>query len=201
MLRLISTIIRGRERSDQESVTHEKIALAHEHNWVLISQFLHANSPVLARGVSAIQPGPFFLYIYIYIYIYIKIFLVCLAPLGVTIEEKTFLENGFETHYYIIPIWFVCEKTNVCLFVCLLFVCLFVGTEPENFYFASCWEGSKQLGSGHTRVDAQNRDVHTKDSGTTNVLVNPCLTPFSFFLSLVCKSHWTKRMVSTPLST
>jgi len=32
MLGLLSTIIRGRERSDQESVVNEKIALAHEHN-------------------------------------------------------------------------------------------------------------------------------------------------------------------------
>ena len=84
-----------------------------------------------------------------------------------------------------IPILFVCEKTNVCLFVCLLvclFICLFVvylfvGTKPEKLYYASCWEGNKQPGSGHTRVDAQNRDVHTKDSGTTNVLVNPWITP------------------------
>ena len=32
MFGLLSTIIRERERADQESVTHEKIALAHEHN-------------------------------------------------------------------------------------------------------------------------------------------------------------------------
>jgi len=37
MLGLLSTIIRGRERSDQESVTHEKIALAHEHKWSQIT--------------------------------------------------------------------------------------------------------------------------------------------------------------------
>jgi len=37
MLGLLSTIIRGRERSDQESVIHEKIALAHEHNWAPIT--------------------------------------------------------------------------------------------------------------------------------------------------------------------
>ena len=35
-LGLLSTIIRGRERSDQERGSHEKIALAHEHNWALI---------------------------------------------------------------------------------------------------------------------------------------------------------------------
>jgi len=32
MLGLLSTIIRGKEQCDQESVTHEKIALANEHN-------------------------------------------------------------------------------------------------------------------------------------------------------------------------
>jgi len=32
MLGLSSTIIRGMERSDQESITREKIALAHEQN-------------------------------------------------------------------------------------------------------------------------------------------------------------------------
>jgi len=37
MLGLLSTIIRGMERSDQESVAHEKIALAHEHNWAPIT--------------------------------------------------------------------------------------------------------------------------------------------------------------------
>ena len=37
MLGLLSTIIRGRERSDQESVCQEKIALAHEHNWAPIT--------------------------------------------------------------------------------------------------------------------------------------------------------------------
>jgi len=31
-LGLLSTNIRGREQSDQESATNEKIALAHEHN-------------------------------------------------------------------------------------------------------------------------------------------------------------------------
>jgi len=30
---LLYTIIRGREQSDQESVSHGKIALVHEHNW------------------------------------------------------------------------------------------------------------------------------------------------------------------------
>jgi len=34
---LLSTIIRGREQSDQESVTHGKIALAHEHIWAPIT--------------------------------------------------------------------------------------------------------------------------------------------------------------------
>jgi len=39
MLGLLSTINRGGERSDQESVGHEKprIALAHEHNWAPIT--------------------------------------------------------------------------------------------------------------------------------------------------------------------
>jgi len=32
MLGLLSTIIRGRERADQESACDGKIALAHEHN-------------------------------------------------------------------------------------------------------------------------------------------------------------------------
>jgi len=32
ILGLLSTVIRGRERSDQASVIHEKIALAHEQN-------------------------------------------------------------------------------------------------------------------------------------------------------------------------
>ena len=57
------------------------------------------------------------------------------------------------------------------MFVCL-FVCLFVGIKPEKLYSASCWDGSKPPGSGHTRAEAQNRDVHTKDSGTHHVLVN-----------------------------
>ena len=37
MLGLLSTIIRGRESSDKENVNHEKIALAHEHNWAPIT--------------------------------------------------------------------------------------------------------------------------------------------------------------------
>ena len=37
MLGLLSTIIRGMERADQESVRHGKIALAHEHNSTLIT--------------------------------------------------------------------------------------------------------------------------------------------------------------------
>jgi len=36
-LRLLSTIIRGREQSDQESVNNGKIALAHQHNWAPIT--------------------------------------------------------------------------------------------------------------------------------------------------------------------
>ena len=40
MLGLLSTIITGRERSDQESVTHEKIALAHEHNCDILFDFM-----------------------------------------------------------------------------------------------------------------------------------------------------------------
>jgi len=58
-----------------------------------------------------------------------------------------------------------------------LFVCLFVGINPEKLYPASFWEGSKPPGSGHTRAEAQNSDVHTKDSGTNHVLVSPWLTP------------------------
>jgi len=37
VLGLLSTIIRGMERADQESVYHGKIALAHEHNWAPIT--------------------------------------------------------------------------------------------------------------------------------------------------------------------
>jgi len=37
MLGLLSTIIRGRERANQKSANHGKIALAHEHNWALIT--------------------------------------------------------------------------------------------------------------------------------------------------------------------
>ena len=37
MLGLLSTIIRGMERADQESVYHGKKTLAHEHNWALIT--------------------------------------------------------------------------------------------------------------------------------------------------------------------
>jgi len=37
MLRLLSTIIRGVERADQESFYHGKIALAHEHNWAPVT--------------------------------------------------------------------------------------------------------------------------------------------------------------------
>jgi len=37
MLGLLSTIIRGMERADQESVYHSMIALAHEHNWAPIT--------------------------------------------------------------------------------------------------------------------------------------------------------------------
>jgi len=33
MLGLLSTIIKGEEQSDQESVSHAKIDLVHEHNW------------------------------------------------------------------------------------------------------------------------------------------------------------------------
>jgi len=59
MLGLLSTIIRGREPSDQESVTHEKIALAHEHNWAPITstsarEVAHTSASRLghpARGV------------------------------------------------------------------------------------------------------------------------------------------------------
>ena len=32
---------------------------------------------------------------------------------------------------------------------------MFVGIKPEKLYFASCWEGSKPHGSGHTRAEAQ----------------------------------------------
>jgi len=39
--------------------------------------------------------------------------------------------------------------------VVVLFVCMFVGIKPEKLYFASCWEGSKPHGSGHTRAEAQ----------------------------------------------
>ena len=46
----------------------------------------------------------------------------------------------------------------------LLFVCLFIGTRPDKLYTTSCWEGSKPPGSGHTRSEAQNRDVYTKDT-------------------------------------
>jgi len=37
MLGLLSTIVRLKERSDQESVRQEKIALSHEHNLALIT--------------------------------------------------------------------------------------------------------------------------------------------------------------------
>jgi len=37
MLGLLSTIIRGRERADQKSASHGKIALAHEHDWAPIT--------------------------------------------------------------------------------------------------------------------------------------------------------------------
>ena len=64
-----------------------------------------------------------------------------------------------------------------------LFVCLFVGIKPEKLYSFSCGEGSKPPGSGHTEAEAQIRDVHTKDRGTTvraHVLVNKWLTPYKF---------------------
>ena len=60
---LLSTIMRGGEQADQKNARHKKIALAHEHNWALIRQLLHAESPVPARVVSAIRPGLFFCYI------------------------------------------------------------------------------------------------------------------------------------------
>ena len=53
MLGLLSTIIRGREPSDQESVIHEKIALAHEHNWAPITS---TSAREVAR-TSARRPG------------------------------------------------------------------------------------------------------------------------------------------------
>ena len=37
MLGLLPTIVSGREWFDQESVNHEKIALAHKHNWAPIT--------------------------------------------------------------------------------------------------------------------------------------------------------------------
>jgi len=64
---------------------------------------------------------------------------------------------------------------SVFVFVCL-FVGLFVGIKPEKLYSASFWEGSKPSGSCHTRAEAQNCDVHTKDSSTNHVLANLGLT-------------------------
>ena len=39
------------------------------------------------------------------------------------------------------------------MFVCL-FVCLFVGINPEKICFASCWEGIQPPGSDYTRAEA-----------------------------------------------
>ena len=53
----------------------------------------------------------------------------------------------------------------ICIYIYICFVCLFVcWNKPNKLYSASSWEGSKPPGSGHTRAEAQNRDVHTKDS-------------------------------------
>jgi len=60
MLGLSSTIIRVRERSDQESSPMKRLPWRMstiEHRW---RQLVHAKSPVSARGVSAIRPGSFF---------------------------------------------------------------------------------------------------------------------------------------------
>ena len=58
------------------------------------------------------------------------------------------------------------------IIVCL-FVCLFVGIDPEKLYFASCWKESKPPESCHTRAEAQHHDVHTEDNSTNKELVNP----------------------------
>jgi len=59
MLRLLSTIIRGRE---QESESHEKIALAHEHNWAQItSTSAHEVARTSARRFGHLARAVFFL--------------------------------------------------------------------------------------------------------------------------------------------
>jgi len=71
MLGLLSTIIRGRERSDQESAYDGKIALAHEHNWVPVTstsarEVDHTSARRLSHPARAV---------------YFLDFLVCLPPL------------------------------------------------------------------------------------------------------------------------
>jgi len=55
---LLCTIIRGRKRSHQESVSHRTIALAHEHNWAQLSTIEHNWAQItstLARTVACIK--------------------------------------------------------------------------------------------------------------------------------------------------
>jgi len=78
MLGLLSTIIRGRERADQKSATHGKIALAHEHNWALITSICACGvARTSARRLGQPAPASFF-----------KMFLVRLPFRSVTFFDK-----------------------------------------------------------------------------------------------------------------
>ena len=52
-----------------------------------------------------------------------------------------------------------------------MFVCLFVGINPEKLYSTSCLEGSKPPGSGHTRAEAQTTTCIPKTAAQTTYLL------------------------------
>ena len=74
---LLSTIIRGGEQSDQESVIVEKIALVHEHNWALITS-TSAREVARASARRPCHPARA---------VFFSIFLVSLPPLPSTVNS------------------------------------------------------------------------------------------------------------------